>query len=358
MNSAGAGFLAGFLGDQADKISTRKEDAREYFNEQLKLAQTRAAELRKANAEKLDTALTTANQLRAIGVPDRTIMAIANQNPADLATYYETIQDAKLRGVSFDAPGAYDAMLQIDSDFNPGNENITSLLKKIYIPLSNNIKADPEGFKFDPKGTIWATMMGYNAMENAMDRLESTEVIGGHSAADILRMDEAALSHPLGDSVVTVNAGRMGEEIKKAKDEGDLTTYEYKAVTDLFNSYVDEERMKMADDPEFAKLSPREQMEIAKPIAAERMREVPNADRVPAISQYWDAEPTGEAGSGLLDAPAGEVAPPPEAAVEGSESVSGDNPFPSDMLPSGSKFIKDNGDGTSDWKKADGSVVT
>lgn len=286
------GFLTGFMNDQATKISTRKSEAESFFNEQMKMAQKLAIQYKTQNDPRMDAALQTAKQMMAVGVPQSTVMAIVNQNPDDLPTFLETIQKMKMEGVDMSNPDIYDSMLQIDGEFNPGNENVTSLIKRIYDPLTSNAKADPEGFDFDPKGTMWASLLGYNAMEKSYERLAKSEVLPGVSASAVLAMggqEDRPLPHPLGDSSVVLDAGVVGDLTRQARSATkgtDFTIAERRAVLDTFNDLVDSE-LTMLSAPDGADMSPEERRaEASRRAAAKVIVDFPEALQMTEIGKW------------------------------------------------------------------------
>jgi hypothetical protein len=282
------GFMAGFLGQTSKNIGERKDEAHKYFTEKMELAFETAHTLRTQNKPKMDAALQTANQMKAAGVPNDIVMAIANQNPDDLDTFYKTVQDMQLKGVKFNEQ-TYRDLLKVDGEFNPGNENVTSLLTKIYQPLTANAVADPESFEFDSKGTIWATMMGYNAMERANKKLETTEVLPGMSAADVLAYSGGANTGVMGNNSVTLNAEKAGDLIRNSKEEDAPSATETRAVLTTFDEIAAEERKNpdLLDNPD--------REIIVKQRAAERLRKLmPGMAARPEFADIFGVAPPAE----------------------------------------------------------------
>ena len=322
------GLLTGFMDKTADDIWKRKDAAQEYFNTKLEQAHQKAYEYSTFNREKMNSALQVARQLKSAGVPEDVIMAVANQNPDDLPTIYETIQDMQYKGVPVNEQ-FYRDLLKIDGEFNPGNENMASLLQKIYMPLQNNIQADPEGFEFDPRSTIWATMMGYNAMEKAMDKLGRTEVMDGASALDVLFSNPNSINHPLGDTSVTVDAALAGDSVRAAKaaltGEDEPSPHEQALLYNTWSNLVEEKRL----SPDIISLDPEEREAAAKQKAADEWTKIfPNTPPIPQVAE-----------------------------VLGGGVTPSQTTLPK-VLPDGEVLVKDNGDGTADWKLLDGTIVT
>lgn len=357
MNYIASGFLKGFMNDQADKIGNRKAAAEDFFNKQLGVAQQKALSYNKEYKGKLDAHTQVAKQLMGAGVPERTVMAIINQNPDDLSQFYETVQKMKMDGVDLSNPDAYDAIFEIDSEFNPGNENVTSLLQKMYNPLVNNAKADPEGFNFDPKGTLWATMLGYNAMGNAYDRLKSTEIMPGVSAYDILsQSDDGELvnRHPLGEASVGLNAFNIGNTVREAKSsqkgERDLTIAQKNGIKSTFDDFVKEEMIKGTRDGAII-----DEETASKAAAARTIAMHPEAALLPEVTRWLGADVAADSTS-LTVAPE-EGAPAPMPPESPSEPRTAPTPSPAtpapvsagsapQKLPDGATLLKELDDGT------------
>jgi hypothetical protein len=297
----------------------------------------------------------------SIGVPKATVMAIANQNPDDLETFYDLAQKAKAQGVPLDNPEIYEGLIQIDGEFNPGNENVTSLLGRIFDPLAANAKADPEGWDFDPKGTIWSTMLGYNAMDRARAKLGNTEVMPGVSAADVLASSEDnAYSHPLGDATVTLNAGRMGDLTREAAERNrggsDVSVGERSTILSNFEKQVEKE---LLGDTLSGLEGPEKEAEARKRAAGAVIKTFPEAAGIPEITQYIGQEEEADAPVAPI-APTTPVAPtapveaPTAPAPEGATQTPASASTLPKQLPSGSTFVRDNGDGTSTYRRPDG----
>lgn len=365
-------FMAGFLGQTANNISERKQEAKDYYDRKMELAWEKAHTFRTQNLEKMNGALQIANQMKQIGVPDDIVMAIANQNPDDLSTFYDTIQDMQMKGVQF-TEQTYRDMLQVDSEFNPGNENITSLIQKIYQPLIANATADPESFEFDPKGTIWATMMGYNAMDRANQKLAETEVLPGISAQDILSDTGIANTGVLGSHAVTFNAPAAGEALQAAYDaRGGGDELSIANITSIHNTFADIVEQEMVN-PDFQGLSVEERRREAQKRAAIQIGDMfPMHIGHPSLAPIFRFLPEDYFGDGetIEETPSEEPplefedapeSPSEPATEETSPETAPTSETPTNLpseLPNGAKLVKDNGDGTSQWKRPDGSPAT
>ena len=78
MEGFATGFLTGFMGDQAEKISKRKSVAEEYFQNQMELAKKKDLNYNKKKNKKIDDARKVDNKMIDIGVIKDKVMAIDN----------------------------------------------------------------------------------------------------------------------------------------------------------------------------------------------------------------------------------------------------------------------------------------
>lgn len=211
MSGFSDGFQIGLMNKLDENISARHKKGEDYFDRQLELARTKGIETRAQSQKLQQQGLSQAKQLMQLGVPKDIVMSIASQNPADLGSFASTVQEMQTEAGSDGLDEEfYRELFNISGEIDSG-ETLEQLFSRIYTPLANNIKADPDTFKSNKKATILASIMGYNAQSEAMDRLEDTEVVDGLSAADLLRYN----GEPnLGDTTVTLDAGRAGDAIR------------------------------------------------------------------------------------------------------------------------------------------------
>lgn len=334
--SNGGAFLTGFLKQTNKNINERKDEAREYFNQRMQQAFESARSYKARNKDKLDSSLQVGKQLMAAGVPQDVVMAIANQNPEDLATFQSTIDEMKVKGVEF-TPESYRGLVNMDKEFNAGSENLTSLLQKIYTPLMGNIKADPQGWDFDPKGTMWATMMGYNAMERANERLASTEVLPGVSAAEVLGDTGSPNYNPLNSGAVSFNYNEVGNKTREAaktlKGPDDLSITEVTNIRNEFEKAQESVRLNMLKEGvDATSLSPEDVSRQAARIIQENY---PRAVEVPEVNKWLGEAAPESPGEAPTEPVANQATTLPAAP---SKAASG--------LPTGSRLVKEfpNGD--------------
>jgi hypothetical protein len=291
-------------------------------------------------------------------------MSIANQNPDDLPDFLTMINQLQADGVRTD-PDFFRSIAKAGGDFKAPDEDLGSFFKRIFEPVRNNAKVDPEGFNRDSHGSIWATLMGDNAMDRAHDRLDTTDVYDGYTAGDLIRGQyNTDTSKPYGDSTVTFDYGKLGDAKYDAaqarRGEKDLTVYDANALVKIFTDTTATkwDEMKAAAVDAGGKESDISEDDAKRAAAAEIYQDYPMfADKISqigTISKWYSpsegegspTEPSG-APTGLLtfggtpgtsDAPTAPVAPP---------TVSVDAPVPGAIPLPGGWQAKDNGDGTS-----------
>lgn len=199
-------FFTGMANQLNTDISARYAKADEFFEEQVKLARTKGLENRTRVQQQVGQYTSLAKQLQQIGVPKQVIMAVANQDPASLEGFAETVNKARGSGVELNEEFFGD-LVEMSRDFKAPDEDYETFFRRVFEPIALNAQADPEAFKRDRKGSIWATLMGHNAMDRAQTRLGETEIIDGLSAEQLLRYGDSGLPNkPYGDDLtVTLN---------------------------------------------------------------------------------------------------------------------------------------------------------
>lgn len=217
-------FLTGFLKQQTKDINDRKDLARDYFSKQMEIAQSRGIKMKAERDQSMNANLSIAQQLVQNGVPKDLVMAYANQNPDDLKDLQSRVDDLKAEGVPVDAD-FFKYLGQVGGNFKAPDEDMATFFKRIYEPLKSNARSNPEGFKRDTPGSIFASMFGYNAMERANQKLQETEVFDGMSAADVLA-DTGQRSKPYGESTVSLDAAEEGDAIRDVRAEREQDAYD------------------------------------------------------------------------------------------------------------------------------------
>lgn len=386
--SGAQGFLKGFFNATASSIKEKKDQADDYFNQQMELAHKVGMQNHAKRQELMRGGVMTAERLLSVGVPKNIVMSVANQNPDDLENLYKEVTTMQRQGVQF-TPEVWDSIVEVKGEVDP-NMSMQEFFSQVYGPLQANMRADPESFRLDPKGSVWATMMGANAMDRARSRLDTTEVVDGLSASDVLRTDLSP--RRVTDASASFNFNVAGELSREARDNdsGYLDIRDLEFVDRKFSEILEEERMKFMRINERAPTD--EEMEELKYVVGDRMLswgiDPEAASKLgPGFRKYFfpDEISENEEEEGIDTEPS-----PEEATREVLEAASGASPTvgaipeapatptpPSDpvttlledmpidpekepalaTLPQGEVFVKDNGDGTSTYLLTDGTEV-
>lgn len=201
------GFVQGFAGKLSERIDQRRDDAREYYNKQLEMARTTGLKNRQRVRDAVQGNISIARQLEAAGVPKEIIMAQVNSNPNGLGDFAKSVEriraDAASNGKSL-TPEAWNGIFQVSGTFSAPDEDLSTFITKTYDPISTAVNT--EGFADDPEGTLWSSMMGYNAMDKARHRLGTEVVADGLTAEQLLQYGDGYTPSKIGgDAVVTVN---------------------------------------------------------------------------------------------------------------------------------------------------------
>ena len=213
MSGFSDGFVTGFANRLAQGIDTRQEDARKYFNKQLEIAQTVGVENRNRVKMKVQDSVSVANQLKAVGVPKDIIMAQANQDPEGLVSFLEEVEKLRLSSPTPLTEETYRSIYELSGEFKAPNEDFATFFSRMYEPISRAASQDPEGFAENPKGSIWASALGLNAMEKANKKLSETEVIDGLSAQDLISYGDNTQPHKVGGSATVTRNPQAAQKI-------------------------------------------------------------------------------------------------------------------------------------------------
>lgn len=230
MNYFAQGFVQGLAGQLSTDINTRRQEAKDFFNKQVEIARTTGLENRRRVRNAVSNSVSTARQLNQMGVPKDIIMAVANQNPEDLGTFYEQISRAQAAGIETDEE-FFRSFVEVGGSFQAPDEDFQTFFTRMYDPVISNAEANPEAFNSDKKGGIFASMFGLNAMENANAKLGRTEIVDGLTAEQLLQYGDDAVPNKVGgDAVVTFDYDRLAKEEKNAKGKDDLSISERNSI--------------------------------------------------------------------------------------------------------------------------------
>ena len=320
-------FATAFLQGTADKINKRKNDADEYYKEQLKRAQSIADTKLRERMETLESVKMVANNLTSqAGMPEDMVKALANEGPEALENAYKIYQSAAEAGVPLDENFWRDS-IKFSGEVKSNDQSVGDFLNSVYGNFSSNIKeaSDPNTGK-SPFDAFVSSGMGYNAMDKARSRLDSTD-IGGMSASNALAMENAPPNTKvLGDTGMTMDLAAIAESERAAKDArqgSDLTLSNVTAFKTLYDSGVADAvtRARVANGGE--EITPEERMQIEQEVAEEIFTmaggDAPElAKRIPSLGKYWTEgeDPAGaptEPATGPLE---GEPYVPPTSFVD------------------------------------------
>lgn len=330
MSAALTGFLTGMIGGLGENVKNRKDEAREYFNKQMELASRYALKTNEETKAKMAQSRELINKLKGQGVPSDVIKGIANQNPEDLSMFYDTIADMQVRGVKMNED-VYRNLLKVS---NEQGEPTASFVGKMKDPLITNAKADPEAFDADPEGSIWATMLGHNAMAKANKQLENT-MLGDFSAAELIRNAGSPDEYDAGAAFNFELAGNLDREAEeRLREPKEKSPNYYADIASKFIEFQNEELGKARDQIVLGGGDP------YAPGAMDRAKAEAQAKAVETMTSWY---PEGDVLAAIRPFLSGQT----EEAPAPSEAV-GDVPRPAskadyDALPSGTVFIDPKG---------------
>lgn len=202
--SALEGFITGFAGKLAEDVTKRKEEARDYFNQQVEYARTTGLENRRRVQQTVDANLSIAQQLEQVGVPRELIMAQVNQNPNGLADFYKAVEDLRQSSSEPITPEGWKGMFDVGGSFIAPNEDLATFIRRSLDPIQQAVNTP--GFKEDPKGTLMSRLLGFGAMDAARARLDETVIADGLTAGELIRYGDNVVPQRVGgEAVVTLN---------------------------------------------------------------------------------------------------------------------------------------------------------
>lgn len=228
-------LLVGFLNGTAENIDRRTKEADDYFARNMELAQKYAMSSREQHMQNMQASKQVVGQLAGAGVPEDVIRNIASQNPQDLQQFYAEITEMQAKGVKLSemGPDIYRKLITVAKEQGTTPANV---LAENGEPLANNMKADPDAFRADPEGSIWSTLLGHNAMQQAQRRLEKT-MIGGQSASDIIASGGISDDFDTGGGFNYELAGELTREATEERKPPKEKNPKYFA--DIAKSFID-----------------------------------------------------------------------------------------------------------------------
>jgi len=361
MDAAVTGFLTGFLKNSAGHIKKRKDEGEEFFSKQMELARTKGMENRNKRQTEMNASLTVAKQLVQKGVPKDVVMAIANQNPEDLGSFQEIVNKLELEGTTV-SPEFFRSIAEVGGNFKAPDEDLGTFFDRIFRPLADNVKNSPEDFEKDPKGSVWATMMGYNAIGQAQKKLDNTTIIDDQSASDVLAYNTSTeRAKPYGDSTVNFNYGNIGEASRAAEEANkgtkELSPNEVKLINEQFDTVAESEYNEAKKS--ILKWNQENPDKPAKEVPSGSWDKSPFAD---VIRKKTAARISTEMGYSMEDLAQLPRVSSPEA-FDAPAAPTPETPTPTTPtsgmtkeLPNGDVFVKELGNGVSVWRRKNGDL--
>ena len=211
------GFVTGLSDSLADGINTRVNDARDYFNKQVEYARTTGLANRNKIKQAVEQNTSIARQLQQVGVPTDVIMGQINQNPSGLSDFYNQVESLNAKTGRNLTAAEWKAVYEVGGDFKAPDEDITSFISRTYDPIANAVNSP--NFEDDPKTSLIASMMGFNAMDRARSRLGKTEIAEGLTAEQLIRYGDTTPQRVGGNAVVTTNMGNIPQRPQEVNEE-------------------------------------------------------------------------------------------------------------------------------------------
>lgn len=205
MNDFGTGFLTGLVGTLNEGIDERRASAKKYFEKQLEIAQTSGVENRRRVKGQVRKSVGIANQLIAMGVPKDIIMAQANMNPEGLEDFAVTVEKLRMASPTPLTEQTFRDIYELHGGLKDSNEDFATFFSRMYDPIEEAAKADPEGFQQDARASIWGRMFGIDSMDRAKKKLGETVVYDGLTADQLIQYGDNAQPMTDENNFVTMN---------------------------------------------------------------------------------------------------------------------------------------------------------
>lgn len=249
MGAFGEGFATGFFNKISEGMDTRQADARDYFNKQVETARTLGLENRRRSSAMIDESVSVAKRLQAMGVPKDIIMAQANMDPAGLGDFYTQVEKLRLEANIPVDEEFFRSVYKLSGTFQAPDEDFNTFFSKIYGPIVQAATEDPEGFKQDPEGSIWArAFAGGNAMDKARRKLATTEVVPGMTAEQAIAQGDTPRPNKVGgDSFVTVDP----DALRKAAGKESINPQTMDVIDKKFAEIAGEVETELTSTGEF-----------------------------------------------------------------------------------------------------------
>ena len=179
-------FAAAFLDKQTEGIRERKEEAKEYEDEQEELAKAN----RKIIADR--TLLASeygqlGKKAMELGATKEQVMAAMGSGALGIKTFYDKLlAAANQKGISTLGPSDVEAIIDMPEVFEVNPDYIDMNLNELaQIQYGAKMKPGTRPADVQTSDSVLATLFGVNAMDQAKQKLQDTKAVGGMSIADI-----------------------------------------------------------------------------------------------------------------------------------------------------------------------------
>ena len=179
-------FAASFLDKQTEGIRERREEAKEFEEEQEELAKQN----RRLIAERTNLANSygqLGQKAMALGATKEQVIAAMASGAQGIQTFYEKLlKAANQKGISTLGPADVEAIIDMPEVFEVNPEYIDMNLNELAkIQYGAAMKPGAEAADVQTSDSILASLFGTNAMSQAKQRLQDTKFSGNLSIADV-----------------------------------------------------------------------------------------------------------------------------------------------------------------------------
>ena len=179
-------FAASFLDKQTEGIRERREEAKEFEEEQEELAKQN----RRLIAERTNLANSygqLGQKAMALGATKEQVIAAMASGAQGIQTFYEKLlKAANQKGISTLGPADVEAIIDMPEVFEVNPEYIDMNLNELAkIQYGAAMKPGTEAADVQTSDSILASLFGTNAMSQAKQRLQDTKFSGNLSIADV-----------------------------------------------------------------------------------------------------------------------------------------------------------------------------
>jgi hypothetical protein len=182
-------FATGFFGTGAEIIGRRKDQAENYFEQQMERARTHGMNNLTQRRQRRDQLESTALQLRQNAqMPEEIVRALVSEGPEALQAALRIYSDSANANVPLSEEfwrSVYPTAQEMAIDTNTPLAQFLDQVTGLY---SSNLEATQETGG-DPFSAFMSSALGLNAMDRARSRLRETQIGGGYSAADLLALE-------------------------------------------------------------------------------------------------------------------------------------------------------------------------